>query len=57
MPRLLSQVNSTGAVGISSDGTSLGNMTTQNLESNRVQFNANAGIATVTSDPLTVIGL
>ncbi len=57
MPRLLSNVNSTGAVGIASDGTTLGNMTTLNLESNRVQFNANAGIATVTSDPLTVIGL
>ena len=28
MPRLLSNVNSTGAVGIASDGTSLGNMTT-----------------------------
>jgi len=57
MPRLLSQVNSTGAVGISSDGTSLGNMTTLNLESNRVKFDANAGIATVYSDPLTIIGL
>jgi hypothetical protein len=57
MPRLLSQVNSTGAVGIASDGTSLGNMTTLNLESNRVKFDANAGIATVYSDPLTIVGL
>ena len=32
MPRLLSNVNSTGAVGISSDGTSLGNMTSLNYE-------------------------
>ena len=57
MPRLLSQVNSTGAVGIASDGTSLGNMTEFNLESNRVKFDANAGIATVYTDPLTIVGL
>ena len=57
MPRLLSNVNSTGAVGISSDGTSLGNMTELNFESNRVKFDANAGVATVYTDPLTVIGL
>ena len=56
MPRLLSNVNSTGAVGIASDGTTLGNMTTLNLESNRVKLSA-TGIATVTSDPLTIIGL
>ena len=57
MPRLLSNVNSTGAVGIASDGTSLGNMTTLNYEINRVQFDSNAGVATVMTDPLTVIGL
>ena len=57
MPRLLSQVNSTGAVGIASDGTTLGNMTELNLESNRVKFDSNAGIATVYSDPVSVIGL
>ena len=57
MPRLLSQVNSTGAVGIASDGTSLGNMTELDFESNRIKFDSNAGIATVYTDPLTVIGL
>ena len=57
MPRLLSQVNSTGAVGIASDGTTLGNMTTLNLESNRVKFDSNVGIATVYSNPLTIVGL
>ena len=56
MPRLLSNVNSTGAVGISSDGTSLGNMSELNFQSNRVKLSA-TGIATVTSDPLTIIGL
>ena len=57
MPRLLSQINGSGQVGIASDGTTLGNMTELNLESNRVKFDANAGIATVYSDPLTIIGL
>ena len=38
MPRLLSQINSAGAVGIQSDGTSLGNATKINFESNRVKF-------------------
>ena len=57
MPRLLSQVNSTGAVGIASDGTNLGNMTELDFESNRIKFDSNAGIATVYTDPLTVIGL
>ena len=57
MPRLISNVNSTGAVGISSDGTSLGNMTTLNYSSNRVEFDSNAGVATVMNNPLTIIGL
>ena len=57
MPRLISNVNSTGAVGIASDGTSLGNMTDLNFQSNRVDFDSNAGVATVYTDPLTVIGL
>ena len=57
MPRLLSSVNGSSQVGISSDGTDLGNMTRLNFESNRVDFDSNAGVATVFSDPLTVIGL
>ena len=57
MPRLLSNVNSTVAVGIASDGTSLGNMTTLNYNSNTVEFDSNAGVATVMSNPLTIIGL
>ena len=56
MPRLLSQLNSSGQVGIASDGTSLGNMSELNFESNRVRLSA-VGIATVTSDPLTIVGL
>jgi|TARA_B100000925_G_scaffold29301_1_gene19513 hypothetical protein len=57
MPRLLSSVNGSSQVGISSDGTDLGNMTRLNFESNRVDFDTNAGVATVLTDPLTVIGL
>ena len=56
MPRLLSQINGSGQVGIASDGTSFGNMSELNFESNRVKLSA-TGIATVTSDPLTIIGL
>jgi len=57
MPKLLSEVNGSSAVGISSDGTDLGDMTTLNFESNRIKFDTGAGIATVYSDPLTVVGL
>ena len=56
MPKLLSEVNGSSAVGISSDGTDLGDMTTLNFENNRVTVSS-AGIATVTSDPLTIVGL
>ena len=56
MPRLLSQINGSGQVGIASDGTSLGNMKELNFDSNRVRLTS-TGIATVTSDPLTIVGL
>jgi len=55
MPKLISQVNSAGQVGIQSDGTSLGNASKINFENNRVTVTS--GIASVTADPLTVIGL
>ena len=38
MPRLISQINSAGAVGIQSDGTSLGNATKINFESNNLSL-------------------
>ena len=57
MPRLISQINSSGQVGVSSDGTSLGNMSDLNFESNRIKFVSNAGIATVYTDPLTIVCL
>lgn len=58
MPRLISEVNSGGgAVGIASDGVELGNMKTLDYESNRIEFDSTSGVATVFSNPLTVIGL
>ena len=57
MPRLLSSVNGSSQVGISGDGTNLGNMTRLNLESNRVTLDTTTGVATVFSDPLTIVGL
>ena len=56
MPKLISQINSP-AVGIGSDGTVLGDAIQINFESNRVKYDSNTGIATVMSDPLSVIGL
>ena len=57
MPRLLSSVNGSSQVGISSDGTSLGNMTRLNYESNRVELDTTTGVATVFKDPTTYKGL
>ena len=56
MPTLLSTINGGGKVGIQSDGTTLDNASKINFESNRVTVNS-AGIATVTTDPLTIVGL
>ena len=56
MPRLLSTVNSGGAVGIQSNGTLLGNATKFNFENNRVKLHS-TGIETVTADPLSLVGL
>ena len=57
MPRLISEVNGSGSVGIASDGVELGNMKTLDYESNRVEFDSTTGVATVMSNPLTIIGL
>ena len=56
MPTLLSTINGGGKVGIQSDGTTLDNASKINFESNRVKL-ASTGIATVTSDPISLIGL
>ena len=56
MPKLLSVINQGGRVGIQSDGTLLGNASKLNFDNNRVKLHS-SGIATVTADPLCVIGL
>ena len=55
MPRLISVVNRFGAVGIQSDCTKLSDGDQLNFQSNRVEVQA--GISTVYSDPLTIVGL
>ena len=55
MPRLISVVNRFGAVGIQSDGTKISYGTELNFQSNRVEVQS--GIATVYTDPLTIVGL
>tara|TARA_A100001035_G_C27683133_1_gene454080 strand:+ start:294 stop:467 length:174 start_codon:yes stop_codon:yes gene_type:complete len=57
MPRLISEVNGGGSVGIASDGVDLGNMKKLDYESNRIEFDSTTGVATVFSNPLTIIGL
>ena len=58
MPRLISEINSGGgAIGIASDGVDLGNMKKLDYESNRIEYDTNSGVATVFSNPLTIIGL
>ena len=57
MPRLISEVNGGGSVGIASDGVDLGNMKKLDYESNRIEFDNTTGVATVLSNPLTIIGL
>ena len=58
MPRLISEINSGGgAIGIASDGIDLGNMKKLDYESNRIEYDTNSGVATVFSNPLTIIGL
>lgn len=49
-------MNRFGSVGIQSDGTSQSNASQLDFQSNRVEVSS-AGIATVYTDPLTIIGL
>ena len=56
MPKLLSIINQGGRVGIQSDGTFLGYAGKINFDSNRVKLHS-SGIASVTADPISLIGL
>lgn len=55
MPKLISEKNGGGEIGISSDGTDVGKAKRLDFQSNRIEINS--GIATITSDPLTLIDL
>ena len=60
MPKLISEINGSGGggnIGIASDGIELGDMKTLDYESNRIEFDNTTGVATVFSNPLTIIGL
>ena len=56
MPKLMSIVNSNGAVGIQSDGTKVGDATQINIQNRNITA-VSSGIATLTTDPLTIVGL
>ena len=56
MPKLMSIVNSNGAIGIKSDGTKVGDATQINIQNRNVTA-VSSGIATLTTAPLTIVGL
>ena len=56
MPKLMSIVNSNGDIGIKSDGTKVGDATQINIQNRNVTA-VSSGIATLTTDPLTIVGL
>ena len=55
MPKLISEKNGATQIGISSDGTDVGKAKRLDFQANRIEINS--GIATITSDPLTLIQL
>ena len=55
MPKLISEKNGGTQIGISSDGTDVGKAKRLDFQANRIEINS--GIATITSDPLTLIDL
>lgn len=55
MPKLISEKNSGAQIDISNDGTDVGKASRLDFQANRIEINS--GIATVMSDPLTLIDL
>jgi hypothetical protein len=56
MPKLISEKNGGGGeIGISSDGQDVGKAKRLDFYANRIEINS--GIATISSDPLTLIDL
>ena len=55
MPKLISEKNGGGEIDISSDGQDVGKAKRLDFQANRIEINS--GIATISSDPLTLIDL
>ena len=55
MPKLISEKNGATQIGISSDGTDVGKANRLDFQANRIEINS--GIATISSNPLTLIDL
>lgn len=55
MPKLISEKNGGAQIGISSDGTDVGKASRLDFQANRIEISS--GIATVMSDPLTLVDL
>ena len=57
MPKLISQKNNFGTVQIKKDGTTIGQVDKINFENKDIKIDVRTGVATVFTDPLTVLGL
>ena len=57
MPKLISQKNNFGTVQIKKDGTTIGQADKINFENKDIRLDVKTGVATVFTDPLTVLGL
>jgi len=57
MPKLISQKNNFGTIQIKKDGTTIGQADKIDFENKDIRIDVNTGIATVFTDPLTVLGL
>jgi len=57
MPRLISQKNNFGTVQIKKDSTTIGQVDKIDFENKDIKIDVRTGVATVFTDPLTVLGL
>ena len=57
MPKLISQKNNFGTVQIKKDGTTIGQVDKIDFENKDIKIDVRTGVATVFTDPLTVLGL
>ena len=57
MPKLISQKNNFGTVQIKKDCTAIRQVDKINFENKDIKIDVKTGVATVFTDPLTVLGL